>query len=483
MRLGTILLGLTVALTGCSMWQKQPDVSLAPLTPQQQAWWTANKNRAIYVPARGYYVENVGYFDGEGHPMAEVKAQTKVASSKPKSDPYEGWLYKRMTGQETADTATPTSNVGTGATPDAGAPVSQEESPSGWALFYPSNIEKSWLKLTGQDKNVGVSQSAFQEGENLYRQARYAEAAEKFKIAAKRWPDSAVEEDALFLQGESEFFQDRYPAANTAYGELLKKYPNSRHLDKVVNRRFGIARYWQQVAEKSPHWPVTPNLFDKECPWFDTEGHALATYDRIRMDDPTGPLADDAIMASGNAYFLKNRFLDADYYYDLLRKDYPRSEHLANAFKLGLQCKLRKYQGPAYDGTPLVEAEELVNQMLTQFPREMADERERLVTVRKEIHAQLAARDFNMGEYYDKGSHYGAARYYYASVVKKYPDSSFAQTAQQRMDAIKAEPDNPPDRLEFLARWFGEDKNPNLPTANPPAPTATATAPASTIQR
>ena len=69
-------------------------------------------------------------------------------------------------------------------------------------------------------------------------------------------------------------------------------------------------------------------------------------------------------MATGNTYFVKNRYLDADYYYDLLRRDYPRSEHLINAYKLGLQCKLRKYQGAAYDGTPLVEAEELINQML-----------------------------------------------------------------------------------------------------------------------
>ena len=105
----------------------------------------------------------------------------------------------------------------------------------------------------------------------------------------------------------------------------------------------------------------------------------------------------------------------------------------------------------------------------------MGDERERLLLAKKEVHAQLAARDYKMAKYYDDGNHFGAARYYYASVIKKYPDSSFAQDAQKRVDSIKAEPDNPPDRLEFLARWFNEDRQSQ--SASSKRTTATATTP------
>ena len=41
---------------------------------------------------------------------------------------------------------------------------------------------------------------------SLFPEKKYKEAAAKFATAADRWPDTPLEEDALFLQGESEFF-------------------------------------------------------------------------------------------------------------------------------------------------------------------------------------------------------------------------------------------------------------------------------------
>ena len=94
-------------------------------------------------------------------------------------------------------------------------------------------------------------------------------------------------------------------------------------------------------------------MTDKTRTLFDTHGHAMRVYDRVRLDDPTGPLADDSIMATANAMFVKARYEDADYYYTLLRTDYPKSEHQFQAHLLGLKSKLLKYQGPDYEGAPL----------------------------------------------------------------------------------------------------------------------------------
>ena len=82
---------------------------------------------------------------------------------------------------------------------------------------------------------------------------------------------------------------------------------------------------------------------------------------------PTGPLADDAVMATANAHFLKAHWEEADYNYGLLRSEYPKSEHQFQAHLLGLRCKLLRYQGPGYEGGPLDEAEDLATQLLTQF--------------------------------------------------------------------------------------------------------------------
>ena len=44
--------------------------------------------------------------------------------------------------------------------------------------------------------------------------ASFIKAANHFRLAADRWPDSEVEEEALFFEGESYFFADRYVQSN-----------------------------------------------------------------------------------------------------------------------------------------------------------------------------------------------------------------------------------------------------------------------------
>jgi hypothetical protein len=109
-----------------------------------------------------------------------------------------------------------------------------------------------------------------------------------------------------------------------------------------------------------------------------------------------------------------------------------------------------RYQGPGYEGGPLDEADEIVTQLLTQFPNELGQERERLVQVKAEIRAQRALRGWNMAEYYAKNDYYGAARHYYAKVVEEYPGTKLAEQSKARMDEFKAEPDNPDPPFEWL---------------------------------
>ena len=231
----------------------------------------------------------------------------------------------------------------------------------------------------------------------------------------------------MFMLAESYFFGDRYIKARDAYDELVKEHPNTRYLDTVIDREWKIARYWEKHEQHSPDWLLTPNAYDKTRPWFDTLGHAIKTYDNIRLNDPTGPRADDAIMATANIYFERGRFEDADYHYTLLRREYPRSELQYEAHLLGLQAKLRKYQGEDYDGTPLEEAKTLVKQLRSQFAGRLpAEEKERLRTVEGQLNLEIATRDYRMAEYFDGTKHYGAAKHYYAEVIEKYPDTELA---------------------------------------------------------
>ena len=343
-------------------------------------------------------------------------------------------------------------------TGSAAAPGSDDDKGFEWSDLKPENVVKNAKKAVGLGPDERLAHSLFQEGRTLLDEKKYSQAADKFKSAAGRWPDSILEEDAMFLQGESYFFADRYPKAQDAYDNLLKKYDNSRHLDTVVKRLFSIGHYWEQLHAAHPHWPVTPNLTDKERPWFDTFGNAIKAYETIRMKDPTGPLADDSIMATANAYFGKGRYEDAAYHYDLLRKEYPRSEHQIQAHILGLQSKLRIYQGKLYDGTPLDEADEIAQQALTQFGHQLGAEQSRVAQTRDRIVEQKAERDWAVAQYYDRKKQFGHARIYYQYIVNDYPLTETAHKSRARLDQIRDEPDRPPDRFKWLSGLFpGEE--------------------------
>ena len=406
------LLAALLAFAGCAALDiPQPGDSSSPVGTK--AWWRSHKKKATFVPGQGYVVEGVdGRFDQSGRPL-----ESRVAKVVDATDEGGGLL--------------------------------------GDADF--KGTVNGFKEQVGLGPDETQAKLDFAAGEDLFRREKYADAAERFKKAAAGWPDSALEQDAIFNLGESYFFAEKYPKACNAYEKLIRKYPNSAHLDKIVTRQFAIASYWEQYHNYNPNWVVTPNLVAKSRPLFDTIGRSMKTYENIRLNDPTGPLADDSIMATANSYFLRGRFMDADEQYDLLRKEYPRSEHQYNAHRLGLQCKLRKYHGPDYDGTSLKEAQQLVKQLRTQFGGKLdPDQRERLAKDDAMVNRELALCEYKRGEYFENKKEYGAARFYYGQVMKEHGKTPLADQARERLAALQGLPDRPTDILEPVLELLPE---------------------------
>jgi outer membrane protein assembly factor BamD (BamD/ComL family) len=329
-----------------------------------------------------------------------------------------------------------------------------------WSDLQPQNATKLLKKATGNGPNRQIAKDTYLKAEEIYKQAatlpenqradRFVEAGEKYIEAADRWPGSALEQDALFMAAESYFFADYYPKANDCYERLIKAFPNSRYLDTIDQRRFAIARYWLDIQRKNPESWYAVNMFDQQRPWRDTHGHALRVYDKIRIDDPTGRLADDATIAAADEHFANRKFQKADDYYTDLRKAYPTSEHQFPAHFKGMKAKLMSYLGPNYGGTSLDEAEKLIKQMRRQFPQESAAEKEYLDRAAAEIRFKKAEKVFSTAAYFDRRAEYSGAIHYYQQVVRDYQDTPFAERAQMRINEVADKPGKP----EQYAPWL-----------------------------
>jgi outer membrane protein assembly factor BamD (BamD/ComL family) len=412
-----------VAMLCCSV--APPARAFWPFTSSKEApvgsaeWWKQNKSSAVFSPGLGYQVPGVqGYFGGDGRPMQGPAPTEQIIA----------------------------------------ATESKEEAPLIPGLDPKAGYNKVKTAV-GLGPNEEIARQDYMEGYQLFNQKSYKAAAAKFKATVDRGPHSLLRQDAMFMEAECYFFDDRYIKARDSYDALVKEFTNTRYLDTVIDREWNIARYWEQYDQRHKDWPLTPNGWDKTRPWFDTLGHAIKTYDNIRLNDPTGPRADDAIMATANIYFKHERYDDADYHYTLLRREYPRSELQFEAHYLGLQAKLRKYQGENYDGTPLEEAKTLVKSLKSQFSGRLGpDDKERVVTTEAWLNKEIATRDYRMANYYDNKKDFGAAKYYYAEVIKKYPDTELATKSRDRVAAIQGEPEKAPKPLGFLVDRLPESR-------------------------
>ncbi len=339
---------------------------------------------------------------------------------------------------------------------------------------YASQKLRNQLKtVIGQGPDQKLAMSLMAEGSREYEQANqlkaqnssrdkmfelYDSAEGKFRNAANRWPKSSLEQDALFYAAECNFFSNRYPAANEIYKSLIDKYGGTRHMDVVQARRFAIAKYWLDTDRKNPDNIATVS-FDSSRPMRDRVSNALSIFDQIRIDDPTGKLADDATLALANGYFEQGKFMDACDTYEDLRRTFSNSEHMFNAHMYELRARLEAYQGADYDGANLNKAEKLLRTLVTQFPTQAKEHREYLEKEASRVQHLLAEREMTMSNYYSRRGEFGAAKQHLVSIIEKYPRTSFAETARANIGDYQNKPSEPPQRLSWLVELFPEPKS------------------------
>ncbi len=333
----------------------------------------------------------------------------------------------------------------------------------------PSQLVTTLVAKTSFSENPEAAQQSFAEGKQIYEQAlqqmddnpesedhiqTFAQAANKFRIAASQWPNSQLEQDALFWQADSFFFSDRYVQANRAYETLLIKYSGSEHLDKAEARRFAIAQYWLELSKVDGAISLT----NPSRPKKGMKTEARRILHRIRLDDPTGKLADDATLALANAYFKEELWIDAADTYEDLRLNYPGSRHQFHAHLFELKARINSYRGKSYAADPLIRADKLMKQIVKAFPNEIASERDYLAKEASLIRHKLAERDWSMAQYYAKKSENRAAQIYFTKITNEFEDTAFAVAAKEESTKIATLPDEPDQPVQWLVNLFPDSE-------------------------
>ena len=323
------------------------------------------------------------------------------------------------------------------------------------SLFGSENPLEMGRRFTAEERRqVELCRTAFESGD-------YELAIKRGKKAAKKFKETSLGEEAQFYIAESYYAQGEFGKAQDGYDQLFQDYPSTRYVEPATRRLFAIAREWleisdpvakssirqvsgEKVVEEGPppkpssdptlRVPILPNFHDKSRPWFDTQGNALKCLKSIWMNDPTGPLADDALMLTATYYQRKQNYVEADRYFEILRDEYPDSPHLEDAFVLGSHVKQMSYQGPYYEGRELKGAQKLKEQSLHLFPASL--ERQQIRTDLQKIYLQEAERAWVEVEYYQKKRNPRAVAVACIQLISEYPDTPYAKDARTILRSV-----------------------------------------------
>ena len=63
-----------------------------------------------------------------------------------------------------------------------------------------------------------------------------------------------TKQDAMFMEAESYFFDDRYIKARDSYDALVKEFTNTRYLDTIIDHEWFIANLSVLLNWGADHW-------------------------------------------------------------------------------------------------------------------------------------------------------------------------------------------------------------------------------------
>jgi tetratricopeptide (TPR) repeat protein len=313
-----------------------------------------------------------------------------------------------------------------------------------------------------QDELIaGTARADLEGAKTLYSQGKYADAEKIFhRISHNAKNPLLTVEEALFFEGDCQYYQGHYTKAEGTFKKLVKDFRiNGRFREQATRRLFDIADYWLNDTRKAMKadderrinkvgWWVTvpedtwsamtwvPRQFhwEKEKPLLDEEGHAIQALEEVSLSDMNGPLGEKALFYMATVKFYRKDFKDADYYYSQVYEKYPNGDLAGKAMKHSIICKQMMTGGSVYDLRPLDQALKLIQGQARTY-KELDEEFLRRQWV--SINHQHADHDWQIAEFYRRTSHPGAAYFYYELVKRRYPGTSYSEKAIKRMDEMR----------------------------------------------
>jgi outer membrane protein assembly factor BamD len=288
----------------------------------------------------------------------------------------------------------------------------------GWYYELPGQTA-DWQRPRAREQ-LAVAQQYFKDGD--YTRALRA----SYRVVAL-WPLSDYAPDAQYLRGRCLEAKGKDEAAYSAYQELIDKYPRSNHYEDVLWRQYNIANRFL-----GGQWTKLYNVI----PFFPSMDTAAGMFSGIVTNGPYSDVAPHAQLRVGAARekqkdyetAVKEYLKAADRYHD-------QPTISADALFRAAQCYRKQASNAQYDQGTAQEAIETFTDFMTLFPDDKRVPFALLAIAALKTEQVHGA--FEVAQFYEDSRKWNGAVVYYNQVLQLDPNSSYAEQARQRIEALK----------------------------------------------
>jgi len=289
--------------------------------------------------------------------------------------------------------------------------------------------------------DVAVIREHFESG----RRRSAVKAAKKF---LKAYPDSPSREEAMLLAGQAQFDRGRYFQAYEWYEKQLTEFPRGEHYERALDREC-------KVAEK--FLAGRPRII-----WgfirLPARDEGIEILSGVAEHAPGSTFADRSLMRIGDYHYDRRDYPEAVDAYDHYVRMFGRTPRTPYARLQAGQALFESYRGPEHDGTPLLEAQQRLRTYATAYPARATQAN--VTEMLEQITDQRAEKLYHTGRFYERVSRPKAAAFYYRLVRKDYPQTRWAEQAEEDLARFgqaqqrKAKAGQRNRTLELLNRLF-----------------------------
>lgn len=249
----------------------------------------------------------------------------------------------------------------------------------------------------------------------------------------KNFPKTPFAQEATYFLGVAYYKQAEYEMANYQFTDYLTRQATPKYFEEAIEYKFEIAEMFRLGARKHL-------MGFKSLPkWVPAGSEALAIYDEVLSALPHHELAAHALF--GKAQILGN---NQDYrasieVYQTLIRRFPKHPLAVESY-VGVGEVYLKQSRSEYPDPDFLDLAGLnLRKFRTAFPSEdqIAVAERHLAQMQEHYAGSL----FEIAQFYERTSKWGAAKIYYTKILKSYSGTEMAVTAKDRIEYVESKID------------------------------------------